>query len=451
MDRYSPPLNPLEYNQAMERFPRANYWVGAPGHVYHPNIHPQQFQQQVREAAEAADVYRAAQPQHGNGRIPARQYYRPHVYDAGPYAPPLGPPPYHDAIQQAPRRRAQLPADGQQNNRDWRRRSGVITRDIFEVPLDISHADFWDRLCANFDIPPGEAQLGYKFHDDKRRTPWHALGTPEQTATAFQRGAALHLARRIPRDIVMEVHNLNPPPALPQGRAPRGAKHPHGDSENDPDLSTTVSADGILAILKERTFCSTHKKWCWLNPFTGEHVTIDIYGLTLWARKILTGDATIARPPNTLNFDHVRKRARHSSSNNAPPPIHVNIHNHGMPLTDFGGQQMVNTCSSFAPTSDRSVISATLEDFPSVLEDLPSSSRSMRGNVVTLQTVLEDLNDALPHANLLTFIEPLTAAGITLAEDLAGVGDNLLTDVAGIPDDVINVIRDHAKYLTASF
>ncbi|KAF7968352.1 hypothetical protein HWV62_30911 [Athelia sp. TMB] len=460
MDQNNPPLNPLEHHQALDRFPRANYWVRAPGHAYHPDMHPQQFQQQRQEAAQAANAFRAAQ--HYRARGPGGPHPPP-AYHAGPYAPPPGPPP----VQQG------LPAaDGQDNNHDWRRpmtrlkvsfernsntAGAIVTRDTFEVPLDISHEDFWARLCANFDAPPEDAQLGYKYHDDKRRTPWHKLGTPEQTAIAFQRGQALHIARRTPRDIVMEVHNLSPARDLPPGRAPRGAKRTYDDSENDPDLSTMVSADKILAILKERTFCSTHKKWCWLNPFSGEHITLDVFDLTLWAKKILIGEATIARPPNTLNFDHVRKKTRYSSSSSIPPPIHVNIHNHGMPLSDFGGQQMINTSSAVTSASYGPTTSATSQDLSfapeapsSPLEDLPSSNLSTLGHDVTLRIVLEDLDAALPDANLITFAEPLAAVGITLAADLMGVGDELLTGVVGIPADAVEIIRDHAKYLTTS-
>jgi hypothetical protein len=74
--------------------------------------------------------------------------------------------------------------------------------------LNILPANFLSRICANFDVMPDSAKLGWKSNDDAKRDPYHHLKTADDAANAFRiLGGHLKNPRRT-RPVYMEIANL---------------------------------------------------------------------------------------------------------------------------------------------------------------------------------------------------------------------------------------------------
>ncbi|KAG1837557.1 hypothetical protein DFJ58DRAFT_626668, partial [Suillus subalutaceus] len=78
-----------------------------------------------------------------------------------------------------------------------------------------------------------------------------------------------------------------------------------------------------------------HHGHCFIDRASGydNHRHLDHAEMTLWAKKIVLGHATIYNPPHCLNFDHgpANKKPRHSRSGSSPetpspPPLSQQCH-----------------------------------------------------------------------------------------------------------------------------
>lgn len=83
----------------------------------------------------------------------------------------------------------------------------IVSRVTISVPLDISFNDFFDRVCAQMDLHPGNTRIGYKYPRDRVRDPPHQLSNDEELRQALDIGVGLTQCARS-RVILMEIHNL---------------------------------------------------------------------------------------------------------------------------------------------------------------------------------------------------------------------------------------------------
>jgi hypothetical protein len=84
---------------------------------------------------------------------------------------------------------------------------GKVSRIVLRLPVDIPFEDFMSRVCARMGLDPRNANLGYKYPKDLRRSQWHALANEEDLRAAMDRGVGyIHRARK--RRIILEVENL---------------------------------------------------------------------------------------------------------------------------------------------------------------------------------------------------------------------------------------------------
>ena len=155
------------------------------------------------------------------------------------------------------------------------------------------------------DLDPLDARLGYKYASDHVRDPPHQLSNEEELCAAMEKGCnRLQLART--REVVLEIYNLVRQPfnlmasLTPMSQSPACAaaqgmrKHPATESSasgadgTKPD--TAVSFKTELRELKQRLQCEKHSgKYCYVDPINpGEHIALDVYKLTLWAKKIVS-------------------------------------------------------------------------------------------------------------------------------------------------------------------
>ncbi|KIK24105.1 hypothetical protein PISMIDRAFT_99261, partial [Pisolithus microcarpus 441] len=84
---------------------------------------------------------------------------------------------------------------------------GRVSRVQIRVPLDISFEDFFSRVCAKMDLDLADAELGYKYHNDRVRDAPHLLSDAQQLHEALERGSLL-MQRARSRQVVLEIHNL---------------------------------------------------------------------------------------------------------------------------------------------------------------------------------------------------------------------------------------------------
>ena len=54
------------------------------------------------------------------------------------------------------------------------------------------------------------------------------------------------------------------------------------------ELSATIDFTDELRRLKEHLACATHTgRWCFMSPIDGHHQQLDIFVVTLWAKKMV--------------------------------------------------------------------------------------------------------------------------------------------------------------------
>ncbi|KZP22978.1 hypothetical protein FIBSPDRAFT_889874 [Athelia psychrophila] len=451
-----PPLNQAQLARARAQMPRAGWWLNNPGQQYHPDYHPQQYQRQRAEDDAWQQQFNAAQQQ-PPGVLPQ-------------YEPPDGPPPgyifAHGPMQPQPLVRAPRQPQAVQVVThidisvplNTGVANGLVSRVDIRLPVDISFDDAISRITARMDLDPLKCHLGYKYHDDKRRGDSHQLTDEDQWRAAIDHGIQL-IRRARTRRVVLEIENLQPARQTTASKS-RGTKRSADDSENDP--STSVSFVSELRQLKGHLSCARHPgSWCYVDRIKpDDHIPLDIFKLTLWAKKIFFGDATLQNPPSELSFDHVpKKRKMAASTKPNATPVQVNITN-VMPFGDQSGQRRVNAPT---PSGSGTSMSATTSFSDSIASagspTLSSSSSSPvcscssssppipAGTPPPINNLLYDLHQAFPIYNLPQCLPNLRAAGIKTVDDVPGTTDEAL-EALGVSEVLIEDFRHHARLLS---
>ena len=243
------------------RASRAAYWLGLL--PTHPDIEAQRINPPIANRALAQnpvypDAGRQGFDHGGNGQLPAypNDYAPPaypppaypppaypyHVYPPQAYPPPMIPPPgpgqaYGGAgrppqshyRQQQPARQAPEQQDGMLLPLP---RKNMLMTQILTSLMSPSHchstpmwwaglscaplcaflstfpfADFFSQVCANMELDPLIAQLGFKFTGDRKTDPAFRLATEEELRGAMAQ-AILKIKKARTREVVMEIFNL---------------------------------------------------------------------------------------------------------------------------------------------------------------------------------------------------------------------------------------------------
>ncbi|KAG1771527.1 hypothetical protein EDD22DRAFT_947961 [Suillus occidentalis] len=277
---------------------------------------------------------------------------------------------------------------------------GQVSCVQLRLPVDIGFEDFFSRVCAKMDLNPSEAQLGYKFNTD------HVRDDPNQLSSEMQ----------------LQIFNLQ------KAQAAGHRSREEADLKNQ-EPPTSISFAAEFHELKNHLSCAKHTgKHCYVNPITGDHEALDIYRLTLWAKKISLGETTYEKPPKATMFDHVPKKRRTSSTSASSTPIEAGslnmpaIHIHvpserEQPLNGF--QRHVNSTSFALSTS---LIS---DDVDRVIEYPP------------IIDVLQEMDQTMPLLNMPQYEAALIEHGIAYVNAVVGISDQLFVDVIGMPIGVI--------------
>ncbi|EDR07111.1 uncharacterized protein LACBIDRAFT_328055 [Laccaria bicolor S238N-H82] len=218
-------LNAAEWQEMLRRFPCASFWLRM--HDHHPDIHPvlEQMAQHNRNlngnpytGLLAAPVQPAAPPglpaapPAVPGFAPQAMYppgfpVFPGLYPNHGYYPPAQfqprahPSYYHDRPENLPAPATPRPATARQVE------NGVVTRLIVRLPTDLPWNDFFDRICANMDLIPANAVLGYKFSGDRISDPPNWLANAEDHVQAMAH-ATEKIKRARTREVVHFSHHV---------------------------------------------------------------------------------------------------------------------------------------------------------------------------------------------------------------------------------------------------
>ncbi|KIJ05146.1 hypothetical protein PAXINDRAFT_159148, partial [Paxillus involutus ATCC 200175] len=307
----------------------------------------------------------------------------------------------------------------------------VVTRSTLRLPCDITFADFWDRVCAKMDLVPTEAELGYKFSTDRVGEDLRTLANEQDLATAIDLGQSL-VRRARTRKIEVMIYNLKP--AVQSAVNAKKRKEP-GDAATQ--LAASIDFTDELRQLKEHLGCATHQgRWCFISPIDGHHKQLDLFILTLWAKKIFLGEATLTQPPNVLQFDHGTKRRCTSpvrtpgpSNLNAVPAIHLHLGD--LPLTDQGGRRYLNLPSRH----DTGRLSSDSEDGEDLIQ-YPS-----------IEVLLRDLDQVMPAAAFMQYCAAFTGRGVFYVDSARELSEELLINEVGMPLGVVKRFKNHAARL----
>ncbi|KIL54471.1 hypothetical protein M378DRAFT_92481 [Amanita muscaria Koide BX008] len=101
--------------------------------------------------------------------------------------------------------------------------------------------------------------------------------------------------------------------------------------------------------------CEAHHGHCFIDCVNGldNHQRLDHAQMTLWAKKISLGQATIYNPPHCLNFDHgPAKKPRLSGSISSIPEVHITIQNISPEASAVPSPSSFSASSVFPPVSD---------------------------------------------------------------------------------------------------
>ncbi|VDC04641.1 unnamed protein product [Peniophora sp. CBMAI 1063] len=193
------------------------------------------------------------------------------------------------------------------------------------VPFHI----FWSRVCSIMDLPEREALLGYKFDNDKARDLPRELSSDSHLREALNTGFDIQRHART-RVVSVSIHNLNPPhiaashqPDAPESSRSRKRKH---DARVNLENSSSFLCN--MRALRQRWACAQHNgQWCYVDPCTGDHVTLDVAMLTHWAESIAKDVAGLESPPEMLRLnDRLTRPTRQVPTLRPQPNIQVDVH-----------------------------------------------------------------------------------------------------------------------------
>lgn len=78
---------------------------------------------------------------------------------------------------------------------------------MLRLETNLPYEDFMSRVCANMDLQPDDAMIGYKFDGERVSDPPHQLSNATELEIAMDK--AIHKIQRARKNLViMEIHNL---------------------------------------------------------------------------------------------------------------------------------------------------------------------------------------------------------------------------------------------------
>ncbi|KAG1725334.1 hypothetical protein EDB19DRAFT_1915147 [Suillus lakei] len=284
---------------------------------------------------------------------------------------------------------------------------------------DMPWEDFKSRVLAFLDSAADEVQLVYKFVGDNSRAT--QLNDVEAFSIAMDRLCHKAFNART-RVVALE---------LPQGQTDYYHQSKKEDTRAD-DIPPASSDDDVTQLkaykqLESQIRCELHHGHCFVDARVAMITIVDlITEMTLWAKKIALGHATIYNPPHCLNFDRgPTKKPRHSRSASSPE-VHVTIQNITADPTAVEDSQP----SPLSQPHRLNLQARSLAPFP----DYPKVG------------VLLGLIDAeRPELRLAELETPLLDAGVFLSSQVILLPEDVLSVIGDMGQRRARILRNYAK------
>ncbi|KAF8997056.1 hypothetical protein BDQ17DRAFT_1429264 [Cyathus striatus] len=301
----------------------------------------------------------------------------------------------------------------------------VVVRSTLCLETDLPFEDFFDRICAQMDLRPDNALIGYKFKGDCVSDAPHRLSTAEeyQAMIDIAIGKIRHAWHH---EVVLDIHNLwENRNRRRTNMQPAKHKADEADSESD----TTLSFAPQLQELKEQLACQLHHgRFCYVNPVMDDHIQLDLYVLSLWAKKILLGEALFHNPPAVKDFDHLPRKRQQVSSSISSNTSQIHIHLGDSILMAQRGQTRSNQPIDLTGNSDSKEDNTTV--FPLISD------------------VLCDLHEDFPEHNFLQYEASLLRHGFKYVDDdIKHIHYRYLIDIIKMEAHAVNIFLSQAYIL----
>ncbi|KAJ7220696.1 hypothetical protein GGX14DRAFT_389098 [Mycena pura] len=263
------------------------------------------------------------------------------------------------------------------------------TEVTLRINANIAPEDFLAQVRANMRLP-GDATIGYKTNDTDKKN---------------------ELPRRLETEAEVQE-------AIASEKNEKAAK--------DPKPTECAYREELMTV-KSKLRCEKQgHKWCFVRQTPegiGEHVAVDLEGITLWAREMKNDPEAVpadcSRPPNGLKFDALvtQKRERQQRSSRAGPNIDlnptVNIH-----LADTAlGEMLV---PRRAENGERTVLGKRNRD-NSLSDEAPV--------IVPIKDLLTHLDSTMPALNFVQYTAALQSEGIEYCHQISRYEKKDLIDV----------------------
>ncbi|KAF9240181.1 hypothetical protein BU15DRAFT_74098 [Melanogaster broomeanus] len=234
-------------------------------------------------------------------------------------------------------------------------------------------------------------------------------------------------------------HNLKPVTRTTVSAADSNVKKRKASQSGDdePEHSTLDFTEDPRR-LKDHLLSVKHTgRWRFVSPIDGEHNELDHDALTLWAKKILLGEATLEQPPSSLLHRRgaLAKRRRTTiplaadatvtTSTNSVPAIHLA----NLPLGDRASTAPLEAPMTLAGANNDLNDSERLIEYPAI------------------EKALRDLNVVMPATKILQFLTAFSSHGIYYVDAAQALSYEFLANEIGMPHGIIHRFQNHIAYL----
>ncbi|KAF9264616.1 hypothetical protein L218DRAFT_998575 [Marasmius fiardii PR-910] len=328
---------------------------------------------------------------------------------------------------------------------------GGRVREQLRISVDTPFDTMYNRICTKMDIDSAHAELGWKVTGEPARNTPHKLSSAVdyQAATAEVIGKNSRARSKI---YFLEIYNLKRP-QVSATHAKTGGRKRRYDDPDEP--TTTVGYGRELLMLDEHLRCSKHPgQYCRVDPVSGEHIQLNAYERSLWAKEIHIGRADHHKPPNALDFDRIRKKACRETQTAAPPAVHV--HFNGL---EFTSPQAPSPSRIRSPLHDRTVaaVGSSNQVPPSPVAGSTTTGSSIQvidisddsddeTSIVypSIDRLLVNLNAIHPTSRFTQYSSDFIARGIKTVDALVNVSPPFFTEYVRMPTEDAALLVDAA-------
>ncbi|KAF9781634.1 hypothetical protein BJ322DRAFT_1023023 [Thelephora terrestris] len=204
-------------------------------------------------------------------------------------------------------------------------RQDTLSRAEITFEWNVLFHDFYDCICARMDTNMDDAMLGYKFDSDPKKS---IIRLPSNNSTAFDtmlEKVKSRITRARTHAVVLEIHNLVSSTMLPPHMS--AARQKKTVEATKLSAATEQTIEFWLLLEKLRKCQENHCPWCWVVP-GGIHKTMTVFQVTLWAKMIASGIATLDQPPSTSAFNHLWTQVQKGKKAPSLPKIHIHLPDH---------------------------------------------------------------------------------------------------------------------------